>query len=48
MGTEYKSEIESRKGTPYLCFWENFGENLLRYNGTALYMLLNPLRTDNL
>ena len=42
---EYESEIESTKDTPYLAltgelwciFCENFGENWLRYNGTALF-----------
>ena len=42
---QYKSEFKLAKDTPYLgltgelwgVFCEDFGENWLRYNGTALY-----------
>ena len=45
-GAKYKSKLENTKDTPYLVlagglwgvFYGNVWENLLRYNGTALYM----------
>ena len=46
---EHKSNIKLTKDIPYLAlmgklwdvFWEDLGENLPRYNGTALYRI-NP------